>query len=82
MDKVQGQLCAGFKRKMWSDEATVTSEQTTFYLGDRSSSAPAHRKLRKCPRRSEKKKKKKKPTDNAVMLETLAARASEHVKLI
>lgn len=32
MDKVQGQLCKGFKREMWSDEAMVTSERDTLYL--------------------------------------------------
>lgn len=33
MDKVQGQLCTGFKKEMWSDEATVTSEQGDFLFG-------------------------------------------------
>lgn len=32
-DKVQGRFCTGFKRKMWPDKATVTSEQLTFLFG-------------------------------------------------
>lgn len=53
-----------------------------FLFGRSQFISPGSQETQKVSTAQWEKKKEKNPADNAVMLETLAARASEHVKLI